>query len=235
MMATEQMKEVVNFWGFLSQGWPYAGAISIVWITHLFARSREKKAIKEKAQLEQLMAENKRKQEQELRDQKQASELRFIGSQLIFILESFAISCADVAVDKGKKEKNDAPRAQLVIIPSTDIPEIILAGVEGDWRALQAWDMYRIMELPVMLLDTHVHIRNCSEHLTYGNDSSELIRIRARYVTPLGLRAASLARRLRRQCGFPASPLSEGPHSVSRVLLAERKRHIKQSLASQKV
>lgn len=56
-MATEQMKQVVNFWGFLSQGWPYAGALSIVWMTHLLTRSREKKAIKEKAQLDEILAE----------------------------------------------------------------------------------------------------------------------------------------------------------------------------------
>ena len=234
-MATEQMKQVVNFWGFLSQGWPYAGALSIVWMTHLLTRSREKKAIKEKAQLEEILAEKKRLHEQELSDRKQASELRFIGSQLIFILESFAVNCADIAVDKGKIQENDAPRAEPVIIPSAKIPEISLAGVEGDWRALRAWDMYRIMELPVMLLDARIHIRNLSDALAYGSDSSELLSIRARYITPLGLRASSLARCLRRQCGFPASPLSDGPHSVSLVLLKERKRHVKQALTSQPV
>ncbi|MCW9529406.1 hypothetical protein ORL27_27930, partial [Klebsiella grimontii] len=68
-------------------------------------------------------------------------------------------------------------------------------------------------------------------HLSYGADSAELLRIRARYTTPLGLRASSLARRIRRQCGFPESPLSEGPHSATLVLLKERKRHVKQRVS----
>lgn len=219
-MAAGPLKESVNIWVFLSQGWPYIGALSVVWLTHILARCREKMAIKDKAKLEQ-----------EKTDREQAAELCFIGSQLIFILESFVVNCADVAIDKGEKEKSDDPRAQVVIIPGTEIPEISLAGVEGNWRVLRAWDMYRIMELPGMLLDARVHIANCSEHLSYGADSTELLRIRARYTTPLGLRASSLARRMRKQCGFPESPLSEGPHSATLVLLKERKRHVIQRLS----
>ncbi|MFE4109423.1 hypothetical protein [Kosakonia sp. YIM B13611] len=219
-MAAGLLKEPTNIWGFLSLGWPYIGALSVVWLTHILARRREIMAIKDKAKLEQ-----------EKTDREQAAELCFIGSQLIFILESFAVKCTDVAIDKGKKKENDDPRAQVVIIPGTEIPEISLAGVEGNWRVLQAWDMYRIMELPGMLLDARIHIANSSEHLFYGADSAELLRIRARYTTPLGLRASSLARRLRQQCGFPESPLSEGPHSVTLVLLKERKRHVMQGLS----
>lgn len=230
-MATEPLKGALNFWRFLSQGWPYVGALSVVWLTHVLARRREQIAIIEKAKLEQIAAEKKRLHEQGLSDKKQAAELRFIGSQLIFILESFTVNCADVATDKGKTAENDDPKAQVVIVPGAEFPAISLAGVEGDWRALRAWDMYRIMELPVMLLDARIHIANCSEHLSYGADSAELLRIRSRYITPPGLRASSLARRIRRQCGFPESPLSEGPYSATLVLLKERKRHVKQVLS----
>ncbi|GAB7259027.1 hypothetical protein [Dickeya ananatis] len=58
-MAAEQLKEAINIWGFLSQGWPYIGALSVVWFTHVLARRREKMAIKDKADLEQIAAEKK--------------------------------------------------------------------------------------------------------------------------------------------------------------------------------
>lgn len=230
-MTAEQLKVTINVWGFLSLGWPYIGALLIVLLTHGLARRREKIAIKEKANLEQVATEKNKLHEQEQTVRKQAADLCFIGTQLIFILESFAINCADVAIDKGKKEENDDSRAQVVIVPGTEFPSINLTGVEGDWRALRAWDMFRIMELPVMLLDARIHIANCSEHLSYGADSAELLCIRARYTIPLGLRASSLARRIRKQCGFPESPLSEGPHSATLVLLKERKRHVMHCLS----
>ncbi|MGX2008631.1 hypothetical protein ACWIVX_02010, partial [Enterobacter asburiae] len=85
-MTVGVLKEPMNIWGFLSLCWPYIGALSVVWLTHILARRREKMAIKDKAILEQMKA-----------DREQAAELCFIGSQLIFILESFAVRCADVA------------------------------------------------------------------------------------------------------------------------------------------
>ncbi|ATF95381.1 Uncharacterised protein [Cedecea neteri] len=219
-MAAGPLKEPMNIWAFLSQGWPYIGALSVVCLTHVLARHREKWAIQEKIHLEQKKT-----------DREQAEELCFIGSQLIFMLESFAVSCADVAIDKGKKEESDDRRAQVVIIPGTEIPEISLTRVEGNWRVLRAWDMFRIMALPGMLLDARTHIVNRSEHLSWGADSAELLRIRAYYSTLLGLRASSLARQLRKQCGFPPSSLSEGRHSATLVLLKERKRQVKQGLS----
>ncbi|MDT3587323.1 hypothetical protein ROL70_20320 [Cronobacter sakazakii] len=230
-MPVEQIKDTMNLWGFLSQGWPYLGALSVVWLTHILARHREKKGLEDKAAHDLILAEKNRLYDQEKADIKQASELRFIGSQLIFILESFAVKCADVAVDKGKRKENNNRKGQVVIIPAAEIPDISFAGVEGDWRALRSWDMFRIMELPVMLLDAHTNISNRSESLLKGPDSAEILRIRASYISPLGLRASSLARRIRRQCGFPESPLSEGPHSATQVLLKERKRHVKRVLS----
>ncbi|MCF1306886.1 hypothetical protein [Raoultella ornithinolytica] len=105
-MTVGVLKEPVNIWGFLSLGWPYIGALSVVWLTHILARRREKMAIKDKAILEQMKA-----------DREQAAEVCFIGSQLIFILESFAVRCADVAIDKGKKKRTMIRGLRLRLFP----------------------------------------------------------------------------------------------------------------------
>ena len=63
-MAAGPLKEPMNIWGFLSQGWPYIGALSVVLLTHILARRREILAIKDKANLEQ-----------EKTDREQAAEL----------------------------------------------------------------------------------------------------------------------------------------------------------------
>ncbi|MBA8563692.1 hypothetical protein HVV49_23420 (plasmid) [Citrobacter freundii] len=64
-MAVEQIKDTMNLWGFLSQGWPYLGALSVVWLTHILARHREKKGLEDKAAHDLILAEKKRLYDQE--------------------------------------------------------------------------------------------------------------------------------------------------------------------------
>lgn len=137
-----------------------------------------------------------------------------------------------MATDKGKPQESRVPGRQVVLIPSCEIPQISFVNVAGDWRALNEWEMFRTMEIPVMLQDARVRILNHTDNLLYGMDSRAIFQIRGESVAPSGLRAASVARKLRRQCGFPASPLSEGEYSATRTLQKARKRQIKTEIQS---
>ena len=59
-MPVEQIKDTMNLWSFLSQGWPYLGALSVVWLTHKLARHREKKGLEDNDAHDLILAENNR-------------------------------------------------------------------------------------------------------------------------------------------------------------------------------
>lgn len=171
--------------------------------------------------------ERQKNQQQHTAEELRRRERHFISTELIFILETFAMDCASVATDEGILQEKTQPKVQKVICPIHQIPKISFADVDGDWRALNTWEMFRTREIPILLQDAHMHIVNRTENLLYGADSSEILRIRGEAVSPVGLRAASVARKLRRQCDFPISPLSEGEFSATRTLQKVRKRQIR--------
>lgn len=190
-------------------------------LNHLLTAERDALAHRRQKELLQHTAEEQRRRER-----------HFISTELIFILEAFAVECADVAIDKGTPQEQPVSERQEVLLPSCEIPQISFVKVAGDWRVLNEWDMFRTLEIPVMLQDARVRILNHTDNLSYGIDSRVIFQIRGESVAPAGLRAASVARKLRRQCGFPSSPLSEGEYSATRTLQKIRKRHIKNEICS---
>lgn len=190
---------------------------------HQLTLEREAQAHKRQKELQQHTAEEQLRRER-----------HFICTELIFILEGFAVECADVVIEKGTPKEKSVSGRQEILIPCREIPQISFVNVTGDWRVLNEWDMFRTMEIPVMLKDAHVRILNCTHNLLYGMDSQAIFQIRGESVAPSGLRAASVARKLRRQCGFPTSPLSEGDFSATRTLQKVRKRYIKTEIQSRR-
>ncbi|MBN3262927.1 hypothetical protein [Pectobacterium brasiliense] len=189
---------------------------------HRLTLDREERTHQRQLERERIAAEEQRSREHHL-----------ISTELIFILETFAVNCANVATDRGMPEENAEPRRQEVIVHRYEIPEISFSNVTGNWKVLEPRDMFRVMEIPVMLLDACTHILNESEHLSYGADSMAILRIRSENMTEVGLRAAAVARRLRRLCRFPESPLSDGAYSTTQVLLKVRKRQVKHAMKSE--
>lgn len=189
---------------------------------HKLTLEREERTHHRQLERERIAAEEQRSREHHL-----------ISTELIFILEAFAVNCANVATDRGMPEENADPRQQEVIVHRYEIPEISFSTVTGNWKVLEPRDMFRVMEIPVMLLDARTSMLNESEHLSHGADSAAILRIRSENITAVGLRAASVARRLRRLCGFPESPLSDGKYSTTQVLLNVRKRQVKCAIASE--
>ncbi|MBK5017266.1 hypothetical protein [Pantoea sp. S62] len=189
--------------------------------SHNLTLERDAQAHKRQRELQQDNDERLRRRER-----------HFISTELIFILEAFAVECASVALDKGIPRELPAKGKQEVLIPSCEVPEISFGNVAGDWRTLNERDMFRTREIPVMLQDALVRIINHTDHLSYGMDSHAILQIRGESVAPAGLRAASVARKLRRQCGFPSSPLSEGDFSAVRTLQKVRMRCIRNVIRS---
>lgn len=83
------------------------------------------------------------KREKEAAAEKQEIERLFISTELVFLLEEFAVRCATIATDGASENRYSLSGADV------DLPEIDLSEVKGDWRVLPARLMYRIRELPV--------------------------------------------------------------------------------------
>jgi len=208
----------------LAQGTPSSSpyligisALTGVIITLLFNAWESKR--RRKNELED--ASIKRRNEFEDAKRIQDSDLFFISTQLIFILEEFAQRCADVAGDPGELEIREGKQPRYV--PLYNFPTLSFKGIEGNWKSLPPLLMFMTLEIPTILRDVHQQIVQETEHLSPGTDDHNYLRIRGGNITPVGLRAAAVARRLRRKCGFFDSPLSSDHWSAVGVMQRARK------------
>jgi len=165
-----------------------------------------------------------KREAERLRNEKQAAEEKiareryFIGTELVILLEQFAVDCAGVAIDSGRpNEKNEQ-------VAHTTLPSLSYSAVSGDWRVLPAKLMYRIRELPVIQGEAD---RAIDATDTYPPDNSEFFEIRQYLYTRLGIKAIIQSRRLRQFAGLPNTRLDASPWSAQNVLWQEWKQHRK--------
>ena len=181
-IATEGVKIVKDSAGL----WPQiitavasiGGVLSGVSLTHHYTRKREEAAA----------------------ERKMAAERYFIATELVFKLEDFAEACAAAAQDEGKPDEQGYWRA------TTRVPPLEFGDVTGDWRALPASVMYRVLEFHVLQPEASGAI----DHAYYHDsppDYSWGFRERQYQYARLGLRALFLAKRLRKITGMPSSRL----------------------------
>ncbi|MGQ6002018.1 hypothetical protein ACUNHW_25110 [Serratia sp. IR-2025] len=208
-IATEGVKIVKDspgLWPQIITGVLSAGAaLGGVWLTHYFARRREERAAAAKL----------------------ASERYFIATELVFKLEDFAEACAAAAQDEGKPDERGYWRA------TTRVPPLEFDDVTGDWRALPASVMYRVLEFHVLQPEASGAIDHA-----FGHDSppdySWGFRERQYQYARLGLRALFLAKRLRKITGMPSSRLDKYDWSPQKKMWqcwrTERKSRHKQRL-----
>ena len=201
------MTDSPDLWPQIITGIFTAGAaLGAVWLTHHFTYRREEKA----AAAELVRARV------------------FIATELVFLLEKFAESCADVATDTG--EENDDP--QPIRESTVDYPELSYQDVAGDWLVLQPRLMYCIRELPVLQSEARKAIAYVKE-ADFPGDYSEYFRERRYQYDRLGLRAIIQVRRLRKMAGFPETRLAATYWSAQPVLWEvwriERRRRAKEA------
>jgi len=169
---------------------------------HLFALEREQKATADRLLNEKQAAEDELQKER-----------HFIATELVFMLEQFAESCADVATDDGEENDDPQPVKEAVAV----FPVMDLKDVSGNWRVLPPRLMYRIHEIPVLLSEARMFI----EHARETDDSGEyrdFFRERRYQSARLGLKAIILAKRLRKLAKFPGTRLDALPWSAQPVL-----------------
>ncbi|MBU9809438.1 hypothetical protein J1785_06730 [Rahnella sp. SL6] len=192
-------------------------AILVTKLNHRYAREREEKA-----------AEEKKRYEQKITDDKNEKELLFIATELVFHLEWFADLCVKVATDTGYEDSSGITRFSVR-------PEVLsLTDISGDWRVLPRQLMYRIRELPVLQNSTDRAISIAEEH-DYPPDYDDTFYARRYQYTRLGLKTIILARRVRKLVGLPldTAPWSELP-VLWQLWRQERKRRTQIHILSQR-
>lgn len=197
---TEQIKAVVqgaSAWmpviSTLAGGILTGGvALLVSWVNHRYAREREAAAAAERLRHEQQLTEDKRQKE-----------LFYVTTELVFMLERYAEACARVAADDGKDDAALQPEREAV----TEYPELNLADVAGDWRALKFRHMYRIRELPVLQDEARRAIAYAAE-IPAPPLHEDYFRERQYQFARLGIRAVILAARLRQATGLPGTRLT---------------------------
>lgn len=185
------------------------GAVGSQYVSHIYARQREKNAA--------------------LR--KRHEELLFITTELVFLLEQFAEGCARVATDAGKRDEQDFMRT------TQTCPEIDLNVITGDWRSLEHGLMFAIRELPVLKEWSDREIAGLAESEGLP-DYTRTIWERQYLYARLGLKAILQARRLRKMAGLPGTRLDATEWSVQPVLWKvwrnERKRRAQEHIIKQR-
>lgn len=175
------------------------GALGSQYISHRFTRRREQEAAEAKREPERL----------------------FIATELIIVLEQFAEGCALVAVDEGEDDEQGCRRT------SEQSPDISLSEIQGDWRVLPGRLMFRVRELPILLIEAKRFIGSVNEHDDPPDYDRSFAERQYQY-TRLGLKALFMALRLRKLVGLPGTRLDTMSWSVNSVLWqvwrAERQR-----------
>lgn len=156
-------------------------ALLVSRVNHIYALEREATAAAERLRHEQQLTEDKRQKE-----------LFYVTTELVFILERYAEVCARVASDNGTDDDSRQPERKAM----TDYPELNLADVAGDWRALEFRHMYRIRELPVLQDEARRAIAYAAE-IPVPPFHEDYFRERQYQFARLGIKAVILAARLR--------------------------------------
>lgn len=158
----------------------FAGALGSQWLSHHFATSRERRASEDRLTRERY----------------------FIATGLVFLLERYAEGCARVVTDYGKNNEDRQPERKAVM----DYPVLDLTSVVGDWRALYSHHNYRVRELPVLQNEARGAIAHAAQ-IPAPPLHEEYFRERQYQFARLGIRAVTIAVRLRREAGLPETRL----------------------------
>lgn len=152
--------------------------------------------------------DRKYQREQAAAEEKRKTELQFISVELIYLLEDWARQC-HLQLLQYKQSMQ----------PSIPVPDF--SSVKGNWQALPVTLIYRIRELPAETEEVRRQMESYRQtkwmELVIGVQSET-------FLIKAALKAIRLARRLRRDCGFPATRLAGHENSVHQYLWMEYRR-----------
>ncbi|NIG46459.1 hypothetical protein F3J31_21935 [Enterobacter sp. Acro-832] len=148
--------------------------------------------------------------EKEAAAAKLASELFFIGTELICLLEHFADQCSDVTCDSDPDKQYWSVK---------ELPLLRLEGIDGDWRSLPAEMLFRLRNLPALNREAQYVIEGV---FRYGAPYEVMECARYQYAC-LGLKVLLMAWRLRRVCDLPPPREGELCRRIGAVLWRNRR------------
>lgn len=194
-------------------------ALLVSRMNHQYAREREA-----------IAAEESKRHELSIVEDKKAKELLFIATELVFLLEDFAEKCALVAADNGEMNQEG------ILVTTESPPDLVLTPVTGDWRVVPAKLMYSIRELPVLITEAGKYVSSAYEN-DWPPDYSRAFWERQYQYSRLGLKAAFAAIRLRKIAGLPPTRLDITEWSIlpmlCRLWKQERQRRSKEHVQHQ--
>ncbi|MGP2966233.1 hypothetical protein [Serratia marcescens] len=122
---------------------------------------------------------------------KRFTERRYIGVQLVFLLDKFTSHCADVAWDDGFDEFGSPgePRQDQVSLPTFD-----LSSVKGEYKFLSAQFIYKLHLINIKLIKIHNALKE--EGLFCDDELDGYYNLRRRLFVDLGVYADNLNREI---------------------------------------
>lgn len=140
------------------------------------------------------------------KENKQSSpERKFICAELVFLLENYAVKCAEVVQDDGEPNGDQGEYES-----TTQLPEKIdYSLVKGNWKSLKSKTMYEICSLPMKQNEAIKSINFMGEYMSSPPDHREYFDERQYQFSLLGLKAAEIASGIRKENGFPATELAK--------------------------
>lgn len=131
-------------------------------------------------------------------------ERKFICAELVFLLENYAVKCADVAQDDGEPNGDQGDSR-----PVTKEPDRIdYSLVKGNWKSLKSKTMYEICSLPMRQNEALKLINFAGDYMSSYPDHREYFDERQFQFAALGLKAAEIANSIRKENGFPQTELA---------------------------
>lgn len=157
------------------------------------------------------------------KENKQSSpERKFICAELVFLLENYAVKCAEVVQDDGEPYGDRGEYDATTIMPD----KIDYSLVKGNWKSLKSKTIYEICSLPMKQDEAIKAINFASEHMSSPPYHREFFEERQFQFALLGLKAAEIASGIRKENDFPDTELTSWviPALNERLLKIKTKR-----------
>ncbi|MGQ3910021.1 hypothetical protein [Enterobacter hormaechei] len=140
------------------------------------------------------------------KENKQSSpERKFICAELVFLLENYAVKCAEVVQDDGEPNGDQGEYETTTLLPD----KIDYSLVKGNWKSLNSKTMYEICSLPMKQNEAVEYINYVGANMSSPPDHREFFDERQYQFSLLGLKAAEIASGIRKENGFPATELAK--------------------------
>ncbi|MFI8978877.1 hypothetical protein [Ectopseudomonas khazarica] len=133
--------------------------------------------------------------------QTRKKEAEYLAIRMICILESFMDDCAAVVGDDGlfhgQPDEDGYHRAQV------KTPELNVELKDVNWKSFSPQLMYEILYFPSLIKEANSFISSTFEHAAIPPDFSEGFEERQYQYSTLGLKAAEITQKLRKQYNIP--------------------------------